>query len=179
MTITVDFKGGKELEAALAALGRSVGKRTAERALANAAEPIRDEWIRLAPEDSGDLKTSIKIGRAVKGIQRGVAKDQAVRFIGIDEGQNRRLHIYAEVQEFGNESNPAQPAGRPAWETKKYEALNRLADDTWAEIEKSAARAARKAARIERLGTGTDGATNRRGARLDANADALRAGLGI
>ena len=152
MSTTFRFEGGKDLEAALAALGRSVGKRTAERALAKAAQPIRDEWERLAPEDQGDLKKAIKIGRAVKGIQKRVARDQAVRFIGIDESENRRLHIYAEVQEFGNESVPAQPAGRPAWESKKFEALDRLAADTWAEIEKSAARAARKAARLAARG---------------------------
>jgi len=168
MAVTVSFKGGKELEAALAELGRSVGKRTAERALEKAAEPIRDEWIRLAPEKDGDLRKAIKIGRAVKGIQKRVAKDQAVRFIGIDESQDRRLHIYAEIQEFGNKSNPAQPAGRPAWESKKGAALDRLADDLRAEIEKSAARAARKSARVAK-----------RGAALDANADTLRAGLGL
>lgn len=152
MSVTMKFEGGRELEAALANLGRSVGKRAAERGLAKAAQPIRDEWERLAPEDRGDLKRSIKIGKAVKGIQRRVARDQAVRFVGIDESEDRRLHIYAEVQEFGNESVPAQPAGRPAWESKKYEALNRLSADTWAEIKKSADRAARKAARLAARG---------------------------
>jgi HK97 gp10 family phage protein len=168
MAVTVSFEGGREFEAALADLGRSVGKRTAERALAKAAEPIRDEWVRLAPDDSGDLKKAIKIGRAVKGVQKRVAKDQAVRFVGIDESENRRLHIYAEVQEFGNASNPAQPAGRPAFERKKEEALARLADDLREEIQKTAERAARKSARLAK-----------RGASLDANADTLRAGLGL
>ena len=149
MSVTVKFEGGRELERALADLGkRTTQKRTAERALRRAAEPIRDEWVRLAPEDRGDLKRAIKIGRAVKGIQRQLRGSEAAQFIGIDESENRRLHIYAEVQEFGNENNPAQPAGRPAWQAKKYEALERLGDDLWAEIDKTAQRAARKAARL-------------------------------
>ena len=146
--ITVGFEGGRELEAALAELGkRTTQKRTAERALKRAAEPIRNKWVQLAPRESGDLKRSIKIGKAVKGIQKQVAGDVAVQFIGIDKSENRRLHIYAEVQEFGNESNPAQPAARPAWESQKEVALARLADDLRAEIEKTKARQARKAAR--------------------------------
>jgi len=147
--ITMKFEGGRDLEQALLDLGnRSTAKRTAERALKKAAEPIQQKWVQLAPDDSGDLKRSIKIGRAVKGVQRRLPADVAAQFIGIDESQNRRLHIYAEVQEFGNESNPAQPAGRPAFESQKEVALARLADDLRAEIEKTAQRAARKAARL-------------------------------
>lgn len=165
--ITTGFAGGRELEEALSELGsRSVSKRTAERALKKAAEPIRDKWVQLAPDDSGDLKRSIKIGRAVKGIQRQLPGEVAATFVGIDESENRRLHIYAEVQEFGNESNPAQPAGRPAWESQKGVALARLADDLRDEIEKTRARAARKAARAVK-----------KAAQLDANADLLRSRL--
>jgi HK97 gp10 family phage protein len=160
------FEGGKELEAALAELGASAGRRTAERALKLAAQPIRDEWERLVPVDQGDLKRSIKIGRAIKSVQR-TSRGQVVKtFVGIDESQNRRLHIYAEVQEFGSETNPAQPAGRPAWESQKMVALERLTDDVLAEIKKTAERAARKTARLAA-----------RSARLDANADALRTRL--
>lgn len=144
----VDFKGGKELEAALRELGdKAAARRTAERALKLAAEPIRDKWIDLAPEDQGDLKAAIKIGRAIKAFQKQSRGDTVMTFIGIDESQDARLHIYAEVQEFGSDSVPAQPAGRPAWEGEKMTAFNRLADDLRSEIEKTAARAARKAAR--------------------------------
>lgn len=145
----VKFEGGKELEAALKELGnRATAKNVARRALRLAATPIRDEWKRLAPEDDGDLKSAIKIGKAIKSVHsRGNRGDVVTEFVGIDESQNRRLHIYAEVQEFGNENNPAQPAGRPAWETKKMEAFDRLADDLRSEITKATDRAARKAAR--------------------------------
>ena len=145
----VRFKGGKELETALGQLANKAAmRRTATRALKLAAIPVRDEWERLAPQDQGDLKRSIKIGRAIKSAQkRGNSKDIVSTFIGIDEAVNKRLHIYAEVQEFGSVNHKAHPAGRPAWESKKQVALDRLGDDLWSEIQKTAQRAARKAAR--------------------------------
>jgi HK97 gp10 family phage protein len=145
----MSFTGGRELEAALADLGkRTTAKRTAERALKKAAQPIRDKWQQLVPVGDGDLKRSIKIGKAVKGVQRQLRGSVAAIFVGIDETEDKRLRIYGPVQEFGNESNPAQPAGRPAFEATKHEALDRLADDLWAEIEKTKARAAKKAAKL-------------------------------
>lgn len=145
--MNVQFKGGKELEAALMELEKGAARRTAERALKLAAEPIRARWEELVPEDEGDLKRSIQIGRAIKSLQRTSRGDVVKTFVGVDESQDRRLHIYAEVQEFGNADTPAQPAGRPAWEEKKMVAFDRLADDLRAEIMKTADRAARKAAR--------------------------------
>lgn len=144
----VEFKGGKQLEASLRQLANNVTRRNvAERALKLAAEPIREEWERLAPEDQGDLKQSIKIGRAIKAFQKGSRGDIVNTFVGIDESVNRRLHIYAEVLEFGNQDHPAQPSGRPAWESQKMNALNRLSDDLGEEINKAATRAAKKVAK--------------------------------
>lgn len=145
------FNGGKELEQAFKELGkRSTMRRVAERALRKAAEPIRDRWAELVPVDQGDLKRSIKIGRAIKVYQKNANQGQTVTtFVGVDESQDRRLHIYAPVSEFGSESRPATPAGRPAFEETRDEAVDRLADDLRAEITKTAERAARKAARAK------------------------------
>lgn len=138
------------MEAALKALGQAAGRRTAMRALKLAAQPIQTMWHRLVPVDDGDLKRAVKIGRAIKGIQKRIPKDTVQTFVGIDESEDRRLHIYAEVQEFGNESNPAQPAGRPAFDQQKLNAFERLAGDMLSEIEKTAKREARKTARLAR-----------------------------
>jgi len=150
----VDFQGGRELDQALADLGkRATAVNVGRRALRKAAEPIRDEWVRLAPEDQGDLKQAIKIGNAIKSENRRGNRGQTIsQFIGIDESQNRRLHIYAEVQEFGSDSNPAQPAGRPAFDSKVQESIDRLGADLWSEINKAAERAARKTARLKAKG---------------------------
>lgn len=152
-----EFKGGKELEAALRQLGLSVAKNRgiARRALDNAAIPIRDEWQRGVDVDQGDLKRSIKIGeraatKSTRKFRRG--SDVVERYIGIDatEDDEGRLAAvkgspgYAYLEEFGRASQPANPAGRHAWETKKTEAFDRLGDDLRREIDKAAAKAARK-----------------------------------
>jgi len=146
---TFSFKGGKELEAALAELGnKGAMKRTATRALARAAEPIRAEAERLAPIEQGDLKSAIKTGKAIGKYQkRGNRGDRVTTFVGIDESVNKRLHIYAGIEEFGKEHSPIQPYMRPAFEAKKEEARDRIADDLWDEISKTAARLAKKKAK--------------------------------
>lgn len=151
----VEFRGGLELEAALAELGdKGAAKRTAERALKLAAEPIRAEWEAGVDVKSGDLRRSIKIGkrtmgRAQRNFRKGAGQDIVETFIGVDanEGDPSRLAIYAVIEEFGADNQPANPAGRKAWESKKMVAFNRIADDLWSEISKTAARAARKRAK--------------------------------
>lgn len=151
----VDFKGGKELEAALKELGdKGAARRTAERALKLAAQPIRDAWGAGVDVQSGDLKRSIKIGkrvqtRATRRFRKGAGQDIVETYIGVDasEGPDGRLPIYAVIEEFGSKDQAANPAGRNAWESKKMAAFDRLADDLRAEIEATAARAARKKAR--------------------------------
>lgn len=145
----MSFTGAAELQTAFAALkDNATRRRVADRALRKAAEPIRDAAIALAPEETGDLKKAIKIGKAIKAYQRSANRGQEVTtFIGIDESVNRRLHIYAEIDEFGKEGTPAQPYMRPAWEANRQAALDTIAAITGEEITKTAARAARKAAK--------------------------------
>lgn len=142
-------QGFAELDANLKSLGdRGAIRRTAERALKRAAEPIQAAWEHLVPIDKGDLRASIKIGRAVKSEQkRGNAGSLVTTFVGIDESINRRLHIYAEVQEFGTSRVPAHPAGRPAWEANKGKAIELIGQTLTEEIVKTAGRQARKAAK--------------------------------
>jgi hypothetical protein len=47
-------------------------------------------------------------------------------------------------QEFGNMNHPAQPSGRPAWERTQDRVLEGIGDDFRAEIEKAAARRAKR-----------------------------------
>lgn len=144
----VKFSGGRDIERALKDLASNATKRNATlRALNHAAEPIRDEATRLAPEDRGELKASIKIGKAISAFQRMSKGDVVVTFVGIDESINKRLHIYAEIDEFGRVGQEPQPYMRPAWEQEKMTALDRLGPALWIEIDKAAERAARKAAR--------------------------------
>lgn len=156
----VDFKGGKELEAAFEELGQTVARNRgmARRALEKAAEPIHEEWVRGVDVLQGDLRRSVKIGdraatKATRRFRRGAGGMIVERFIGIDASEDREGRLaavmgspgYAWIEEFGNGKHAANPAGRQAWETKKTEALDRLADDLRVEIAKAAKRAARKA----------------------------------
>lgn len=144
----VKFSGGKELEARLKALGdKGAMKRTAERALKRAAEPIRDKAKQLAPKDERHLEQSIAIGRAIQAFQRTSTGDVVRTFVGIDESKDARLHIYASIDEFGTETHPAQPYMRPAWEAEKMTAFNLVAKTLDEEIIKTAARQERKRAK--------------------------------
>lgn len=143
------FTGGKDLEAALQKLGKTATARNVGlRALKIAAEPIAERARDLAPKDTRDLEESIQVGRAISAFNRaGNRGDYIATFVGIDESVNARLHIYAEAQEFGTEKKPAQPYMRPAWDSEKHKAVDRMAPALWDEIAKANARAAKKAAK--------------------------------
>lgn len=151
----VKFRGGKELEAALKALDVSMARKRGitARALDKAAVPIRDEWGGGVDVRKGVLRRSIKIGnrvqtKATRKFKRGAGEDVVERFIGIDPSEDpERLPIYSVVEEFGDEQEAANPAGRQAWEKKKMESFDMIADAMWEEIEKVAKREARKAAK--------------------------------
>lgn len=146
----VDFKGGKAIEAALKELDISQARKRgiARRALDKAAEPIRDAWAQNVDEVSGDLKRSIKIGsraqtRSSRRYARKAGKDIVERYVGIDarESQDGQLQAYAYIEEFGNERQAANPAGRNAFEGRKMEAFDMVGDLMWEGINKIAKKA--------------------------------------
>ncbi|HEY8604723.1 HK97-gp10 family putative phage morphogenesis protein [Tsuneonella suprasediminis] len=165
----VKFEGSGELEAALRNLGNRVtAKNVAKRALTKAAEPIRDRARSLAPDDPATgmgkfLRDSIKTapGRRSRG-------DRVWALVGIDSEVDPVRYVdrksgrgdyrdpgvagVAVIMEFGAPANniPAQPFMRPAWEAEKLSAPERIATELRDEIDKSAARAARKAARSKK-----------------------------
>lgn len=169
----VEFKGGRELQAALMELATTAtAKNVVKRALDKAATPIMDEAKRLAPDDpmtgsNNFLRASIKIGeRKLEKTNRSFRKNKGVveRYVGIDGSvkpptisKTRRsksgralssggsVAAYSIFTEFGKSSMKAQPYMRPAWESQKTVALDRLSDDLKVEIAKAAERAARKA----------------------------------
>lgn len=150
----VKFSGGKEIEAALKALDVSVGRKRgiALRALQKAAVPIRDAWVDGADEQSGDLKRSIAIGsraqtKATRKFRRTDGQDTVEQFIGIDAQVNERLPDYSVIEEFGSDRQPANPAGRSAWEAEKMNAFNLIGDAMRAEITKVAKARAKKVAK--------------------------------
>lgn len=151
MTIRVD--GFKELDAALQEMKTATARGTVRRAMMKAFQPMADEASRLAPDDprtpAPDLHRTIKVGDALKA-----GRSMFVKGFGFNDGQvtvwmgpTREGYPQAIMQEFGTVNQPAKPYMRPAWDAGKDRLLEDLASGLKIEIDKTAARAARKAAR--------------------------------
>lgn len=162
----VAIKGGPEIEAALRNLGKQVTARNVgRRGLKQAAEPIAAMAKALAPDDPATgagkfLKASIKVTGA-----KSRDKDQLWVRVGIDASDDPAKYVNrqsgggsyrdpgvagaAVIMEFGAPAGniPAQPFFRPAWDANKAATPQRIADGVRDEVEKAAARAARKRAR--------------------------------
>lgn len=111
-----------------------------------ASEAIRDEAIRLAPEDEGRLKEFI--GRISKKSPDGM---QAIVKIGLVELNKSHIKrglssdaYYGMFVELGTEHQPAQPFLRPAFDGKKEEYLARLTEGLRLQVERARKRAAKR-----------------------------------
>lgn len=151
MTIRID--GFKELDAALQEMKTATARGTVRRAMMKAFQPMADEASRLAPDDprtpAPDLHRTIKVGDAMKA-----GRSMFVKGFGFNDGQvtvwmgpTKEGYPQAIMQEFGTVNQPAQPYMRPAWDAGKDRLLEDLGSGLKVEIDKTAARAARKAAR--------------------------------
>ena len=200
MKTTVRFEGGKELERALGELPTLFRRRKAARdALMEGAKLIHAAAQAKAPVRQGGPEKRFKVGGGESRTRRRGALKMHVT-IGTRLNKNQRrlntdkmpVEVYVGTrdragmkQEFGTRFAAAQPFMRPAWDAMKARALEVIKDALWREISNQARLEARavkskasKAARRERIGQGVDQATNRRGARLDANAARIRSLLG-
>lgn len=153
MALTVKIEGLRELDRALAELPKATGKNVLRRVLKTRSEPIASHMQDLVPYDEGVTFESIghgPIGRLSKrqrAMHRKWGSSAAVEYF-IGPGPT----IGAITQEFGTDDNPAQPFARPAWDAGKMPMLNGIKEDLWTEIQKSAARLARKKARAAAAG---------------------------
>lgn len=141
--------GLRELEHALSELPKATGRNVLRRALTKAAEPVVDAWQAKAPRDQGHYAASIHVGTQLTPRQRHDAKKEGKSFAEVYVGT---ADPAGQQQEFGNVNHPAQPSGRPAWEETRDEVLDSFGNEAWSEIDKAAARLARKAARLAAKG---------------------------
>lgn len=109
------------------------------------AEPVRDAWRDRAPRDTGTYAESVIVGKKLNRRQGREAKRDGKSFAEIYIGTNDPAGVQLE---FGNEHQPAQPHARAVWEAKQDDVVDGIGKDLMAEIDKSAARLARKAARL-------------------------------
>jgi hypothetical protein len=156
--LMAEFKveGLKELEQALDDLSEAAGKGVLRRSLKKAAQPMADLMQDLAPRGetaTDELAEGVKIGARLSKRQSRMHKrmfrdERASVEMFVGPGPDPA----AWNQEFGNIRHGAQPFARPAWDAEKMPTLKRLGPLLWAELNKSLARAKRKAERQRRKG---------------------------
>jgi len=148
MTVKVKVTGLREVEKALADLPKSTGKNVLRRVLKKRAQPTADAMSAGAPRLSGQLSDSAAVGTKLTKRQASLHRkmfksDKAAVEMFVGMGGLAQ----ATQQEFGNEHHGPQPFARPAWDATKGAMLDGIADDLWTEINKAAARLAKKAAK--------------------------------
>lgn len=167
---TVEVKGLRELEQNLAKLSKSMAKGATRRTLMKAAEPLKQAAQGKAPVLSGELKLGIsKTAKKPKNYEAGkiaynktmretANKQAAVAAMREARKQNPATfsevfvgplarQFYAHFAEFGTEHSAPKPYMRPAWDEKQDECLDIIKAELGNEIDKSAARMAKKAAK--------------------------------
>ena len=146
----VKLTGFRELEAALGQFTKSTERGILKRVATQALEPFLEEAKRLVPVDEGTLRDSLVIGtslnRSAKRAERKEPKD-GVRVYAGTASRNAVPREFGALKDGSRERVRAQPYMRPAWDQKQDEVLDRVVDGLKPEIDKTAARVARRAAR--------------------------------
>lgn len=143
MAMQMQFQGGKDLERALAQIEKAATRKTlSRRALKAAAEPILADYQANTVVATGVLLSNEVMGTRLNRRQSRMNKRLGKAEVEIHVGTSDPAGIQ---QEFGNRHQAAAPALTPAWEREGGDkALGRIGDELWPEIERTAARQAKK-----------------------------------
>jgi HK97 gp10 family phage protein len=166
MRASVKVDGMQDLQAEFEKLANPAQRKaSARRALRKAAEPLAQIASGMAPRASGKLSASIgygtRLSKRQSGLHRKMFKDDRVAvemFVGASYamgGGGRHAHL----QEFGTGPRyhksgkyvgqvSAQPFLRPAWDSYQATMLETIQTELWADLQRSIARAERRAARL-------------------------------
>lgn len=148
---SVSVDGLRDLDRALGQLAKATAKGVMRRVLLKAGAPIENAARGLAPDDPAtpplDLHTSIdtstKLGKRQARLNRKQPNKSFVEaFVGA--GVIPQAHLI----EFGTDHSAPQPFMRPAWDANKMKALDIIKSELGQEIEKTAKRAAVRAAKL-------------------------------
>lgn len=139
--IKVKVEGLRELDKALMQMKQSTARGVVRRVLLKAAQPIADDMAQRAPRDTGYLGDHIDTGVRLSRRQSKISPKRSD--VEVYAGASRV--IQATLQEFGTIDAPPQPFARPAWDAGKMQALADVKTGLATEIEKTAARAAKRA----------------------------------
>lgn len=155
MKTVVKVEGLRELDKALGELSKGVARNALRRVGLKALEPMAERARQLAPDDPAtggdDLVSSIGVGtrlnkRQARLTRRALRSGEAEKhFAEVYMGTNDPAGLQ---QEFGNINHGPQAFMRPAFDEGDRGAIDIVAKELGAEIERSAARAAKRAARL-------------------------------
>lgn len=142
---TFKMTGGRELEAALAEFAKPMAKAVGRRALKKASDPILRAYQAATTVKSGTLQRSEVAGTRLNRRQARMAKKLGRSAVEVHIGTADPAGIQ---EEFGNRNQAAHPALRPAWDAEGGQrAVDRIGDELAADIEKTRARVAKRAAK--------------------------------
>ena len=146
----IRVEGLRECEEALQDLienvgvSRATGKNTVRRAMTFALEPIKTAMQGAAPVRRGHLKAGIDISTQLTKRQ----KAQHVKQSPVEMFVGARAHPQAHMTEFGTARMAPRAWARPAVDSNISAVTERFSSQLWSEIQKTAERHARKAARL-------------------------------
>ena len=146
----VKVEGLKGLEAALGELGKAAGKAVLRRTAVKALKPFDDTWRAEAPHLTGQLEGSGGVGTKLTRRQARLNRKRDDKSsVEVFAGPNNPAAV---PQEFGTVDQSAQPFMRPAWDATQGKVLDGVKTTLGEEIDKTAQRLARKAARLAAKG---------------------------
>lgn len=133
MADSKSLTGFKELANSLRQLGPRVAKNRLRRAVSAGAAVIRNEAKQIAPVDTGEMRRDIQIKRE----RDSRSGDLIVRYsVFVRTGGKSRLSgrgrnvdknsFYWRFVEFGTSKMAAKPFMRPAYESKKEDAVDTI-----------------------------------------------------
>jgi len=135
--VNTRIEGARELDKLLKRLPERVARNVLRRATTKAAKVIEEEIRQRTPVGpTGNLKASI----TQKGV-RQPNKQNLTRRVGAFKGGKFKGH-HAHLIEFGTVKMSPRPFIRPAFDTKKAEALKVMGEELGKGVEKAAARLA-------------------------------------
>jgi len=151
MKTTVKIDGLRELDRALGSLPKATAKGVLRRVGIKALQPMAEAARQMAPDDpatsGNDLKASITVGGPAKlntRQKRAERKAEGKSFVTVYMGT---ADVAAVPQEFGTVNHGPQSFMRPAFGQEARGAIDIVAKELGAEIEKTAKRAAARAAK--------------------------------
>lgn len=124
--IQCQITGLRELETKMIALGPKLGMQAMRSALNAGAQTIKKDVQARAPFNTGKMKKNVYVTRS----RSESGPTQMTYIVGIRSGKKEEIKgrdaFYWRFLEFGTKFIAARPFLRPAFESKKHEALTKF-----------------------------------------------------